>query len=181
MALRYENLDQKTREFMLDEVELDVSTGSLYLSPRLTTQCQGLFKSLLNEAIRRYDDTWLAKELRRHGCVRTHEQRHKPKGGFTTVKVPIGAAETLAEGEFNRFYIRGLCARALDSGISEVQVYRAKRVRQPRPESEALVGKKISARRLLADLRESKGEEPDLRIPGGPNSGLSVRLSQHLL
>jgi hypothetical protein len=84
----------------------------------------------------------------------------------------------LAEGEFNRFYARGLCARALSEGISEVIVYRGKRVMQPRQESEAMIGKRISAKDLLEDLRksESKGVEPALGIPSGPNSGITICL-----
>ena len=32
----------------------------------------------------------------------------------------------LAEGEFNRFYIRAVCLRSIESGTSDVVVYRAK-------------------------------------------------------
>ena len=35
MALSYENLDPRTRQFMLSEMERDVSAGVLYQSPRL--------------------------------------------------------------------------------------------------------------------------------------------------
>lgn len=42
------------------------------------------------------------------------------------VKVPVTAPETLSEGEFNRFYARGLCRVAISLGIAAVQVYRAK-------------------------------------------------------
>jgi len=32
MGLRYKNLDAKTREFMLEELELDVKNGRVYVS-----------------------------------------------------------------------------------------------------------------------------------------------------
>ena len=104
------------------------------------------------------------------------EQRRKPKGGFTTTQIPVTAPDTLAEGEFNRFYARGLCTRAIEDGIQEVEVYRGKQVSQPRPESEAMIGKRLSARAILEDIRRSPGVEPALGLPPGPNSGLTVRL-----
>ncbi len=176
MALIYENLDARTRQFMLKEVELDISRGSLYISPRLNQQGLESYPSLLKEAIQSRDDAWLAGELRRLGYMNTTEKRNKKNGSFSIAQVPVNAPDTLAEGEFNRFYVRGLCARAMEDSIPEVEVYRGKQVNQPRPESEAMIGKRISAKRLLEDLRMSPGVEPALGLPPGPNSGLTVRL-----
>lgn len=167
----YENLDARTRQFMLNEVELDVSKGALYISPRLNRQGTEMYPSLLKDAIKSHDDAWLAAELRRLGCMNIFEKR---KG--KQVRVPITAPDTLAEGEFNRFYVRGLCVRAEEDNIPEVEVYRGKEVNQPRPESEAMIGKLISAKRLLKDLRVAQGVEPALGLPPGPNSGLTARL-----
>jgi hypothetical protein len=104
------------------------------------------------------------------------EQKRKPKGGFTMAAVPVNAAETMAEGEFNRFYIRALCQRAIDSGIPSLIVYRAKQVQNPRPQSITLEGTSIGARLVLDDLRAHPGVDTALGLPPGPNSGLSVRL-----
>jgi len=52
----------------------------------------------------------------------------------------------------------------------------AKRVRNPRPESEALVETTLPPEALLADLRAHSDRPPSLGVPSGPNSGLSVRL-----
>jgi len=176
MPLDYENLDERTRQFMLQELDLDVSRESLYMSPRLNERGAENYPSLLRVALGRHDDAWLADELRRGGCLEAFEQRKTRGGGFTTAKVTVTAPETLAEGEFNRFYVRGLCARAIEEGITEVEVYRGKRVKQPRPESQAKIGKMIPAKALLEDLRESPGVEPALGLPPGPNSGLTIRL-----
>jgi len=176
VALRYENLDERTRQFILTEIELDRSQATLYISSRLSEQGKQDYELLLVEAARNHDDMWLANELRRPGNINASEQRKKPGGGFTTAKVPISAPDTLAEGEFNRFYVRGLCARAIEDGITEVEVYRGKSVKQPRPESETMIGERITAITLLEDLRMSPGLEPALGLPPGPNSGLTVRL-----
>jgi hypothetical protein len=161
MALNYEHLDDRTRQSMQNEVDLDISRGALYISSRL---------------IQSHEDAWFADELRCTKCMNATEERRKRGGGFSTVKVPITAPDTLAEGEFNRFYVRGLCIRALEDGLAEVMVCRGKQVSQPRPESETMIGKLISAKMLLEDLRKSQGVEPALGLPPGPNSGLTVRL-----
>ncbi len=176
MALVYKNLDSKTRRFMLTEMDLDISSENLYFSHRLNELGRENYEILLREAIHNHTDEWLANELRRRGFLNAYEQRRKPKGGFTLAKIPVTAPDTLAEGEFNRFYVRGLCRRALEENISQIQIYRGKVVTQPRPESEALIGKVISAQALLEDLRHSQGVEPSLGLPPGPNSGLTVRL-----
>jgi len=176
MAIYYEKLDEQTRHFMMKEMEFDLSNGTLYISTRLNEIGVRDYPLLLKEAIQNYDDSWLAGELRRMGLMKPFEQRRRPKGGFTTAQVPVTAPDTLAEGEFNRFYARGLCARAIEDEVQEVEVYRGKQVSRPRPESEAMIGKRIPAKDLLTDLRQSQGVEPALGLPPGPNSGLTVRL-----
>ena len=176
MALHYENLDENTRSFMLSEVELDLSHENLYMSPRLNDLGKQNYVSLLKEAIEHRDDAWLAQQLRSQGYMKDYEQRKKRGGGFTRAKVPVNAPDTLSEGEFNRYYVRGLCVRVIEEGMDQVEVYRGKPVSQPRPESEALLGKRLSVKALLEDLRKSKGVEPALGLPPGPNSGLTVRM-----
>lgn len=176
MSLNYEHLDDRTRQSMRKEVDLDLSIGLLYISSRLNSEGIEKYPSLLEEAIQSHEDAWLADQLRCTNCMNATEKRKKRGGGFSTVKVPITAPDTLAEGEFNRFYVRGLCVSALEDGLTEVIVCRGKQVSQPRPESEATIGKRISAKMLLEDLRKSQGVEPALGLPPGPNSGLTVRL-----
>ncbi|NLE28031.1 MAG: hypothetical protein GX625_22385 [Clostridiaceae bacterium] len=107
--------------------------------------------------------------------MRATEQRRTRGGGITTARVPHNAPEMLAEGEFNRFYIRGLCRDIIECGGTEVEIYRGKDVGNPRPESQAMIGKRLPADQLLQDLRASPGVEPALDLPPGPNSGLTAR------
>lgn len=176
MGLNYENLDGRTREFMIKELEQDISSGRLYVSTRLNHIGRGSWADILREAFQSHNDDWLAEQLLNKGCLETHETRRTHSGGATVAKVPATACATLAEGEFNRFYARGLCARAVAEEIPEVEVYRGKPVQQPRPVSQAMIGKRITAKTLLEDLRVSQGIEPALKMPPGPNSGLTIRL-----
>lgn len=175
MSIHYESLDATVRDFMIRELELDMANDTLYISPRLTDAGSKAWPEILREAFEQHDDAWLAYTIRSRGLMRTMEQRRKPKGGFTDARVPQTAPDTLAEGEFNRFYARGLCAHVVESGGSEVEVYRGKAVLNPRPESQAMIGRRLPAQRLLDDLRTSQGVEPALGLPPGPNSGLTVR------
>ena len=175
MALHYENLNKNTRSFMLSEIDSDLSHDNLYMSSRLNELGKQNYVSLLKEAVEYHDDAWLAQQLRSQGYMKDYEQRRK-RGGFTNARVPVTAPDTLSEGEFNRYYVRGLCVRVIEEGVDQVEVYRGKPVSQPRPESEVLLGKRLSVEALLEDLRKSKGIEPALGLPPGPNSGLTVRM-----
>jgi hypothetical protein len=175
MGISYENLDEKTRECMIKELQLDISNGSIYYSKRLNQTGLDNWIQLLSEAIKKFDDNWLQSQIQNNGYLKTQEQRIR-KGVPYLVQIPFTAAETLAEGEFNRFYARGLCLRSINENIHEVEVYRGKPVQNPRFESELKIGKIISAIDLLNDLRTSQGFEPALGIPPGPNSGLTIRL-----
>lgn len=174
MGLNYLNLDAKTRGFMLQEIALDCTSKQLYISPRLNTVGQGNWEKLLKASAQSFNDDWLVAQLRAMTCFNSHENRIV-RGVPTNCKVPITAAETLSEGEFNRFYCRGLCARAISEGKKEVEVYRAKQVENPRPESQNMIGKKLDPAILLKDLRINIGLEPALGLPK-VNSGLSLKL-----
>jgi len=175
MGIQYDSLDANVRQSMIHELDLDKGDNRLYISPRLTEGGAKEWPELLRDAFSEYDDDWLSAQIRSRGLMRDTEQRRTPKGNFTTARVPHTAPDTLAEGEFNRFYARGLCAVVLATGGTEVEVYRGKEVQNPRPESQAMVGRWLPAQQLLEDLRVSQGVEPALGLPPGPNSGLTIR------
>jgi hypothetical protein len=177
MPLSYLDLDARTREFMIEEIEFDVHNNTLYKSPRLTSNGERDWPDMLRDAAANGSDASLAEQIRRNGRLKDSEERAKPKGGYTIAKVPVTAPETLAEGEFNRFYIRALCRRAISEGIGQVTVYRAKEVERPRVDSAQKIGTIVDPNRLLQDLRAHTGVDTALGLPQGPNSGLSVRLS----
>jgi hypothetical protein len=174
--LHLNDLDDDTRQLMLEELLDDLTNERQYLSSRLNDRGRAEYSALLREAISSGDDASLARALEHGQCMAPFENRRRPSGGYASVRVPVTAAATLAEGEFNRFYIRALCRRALEVGVAQVEVYRAKAVSQARPQSEALLGKPIDAAVLLDDLRRNIGVDTALGVPAGPGSGLSVRL-----
>lgn len=178
MGMNLVNLDDDTRRYMLQEFEADIADDKLYYGKFLTDNGKRRYVTFLQEAIKAGDDISFTKNLSASGMMVSKYEKRKPKGGFTLADVPVTAPETLAEGEFNRFYCRGVCRHAIEEGLEDVEVYRAKAVLNPRPQSQALVGSKLKADRLLHDLRINIGVDTALGVPAGPNSGLSVRLPQ---
>lgn len=126
----------------------------------------------------RGQQSWLTLASEIRGRLNSHEKPRRLKSGELS-KPPImrsNAHEMLAEGEFNRFYIRAICLRAIEDGIPEVIVYRAKAVQNARSESARKIGQGHAAEELLRDLRTHQGVDTALGLPPGPNSGLSVHL-----
>ena len=161
---------------MLKEIEFDKINNSFYLSNYLTVQGKSAWPSLLEEASQ-HDNAWLEKEILNRGLLATHYPRRKPNSTeMTQAKVPHTAAQTLAEGEFNRLYARGLSSRAKTEGIEFVEAYRARHSENLRPESQAIVGKKFKPEAILKDLRNNPGVDTALGVPPGPNSGITIKL-----
>ena len=174
MPLQYQNLDPTTRRHALAELDADIASGAFHASDRLRPTAVAEYQRLLRDAIRYYDDLWL--EQHAGDLLVDFEVRHSPSGVQTTAKIPEMAPRLLAEGDFNRYYMRGIALRAIDEGRQLVEVYRARLSLEPRPESAELEGDRLSARDVLDQLRGVAS--PDRAIPrlGRVNSGLSIRL-----
>ena len=163
MALRLENLTDEVRRIMLVEIDRDISTRRLCLSECLSAIGQLEYPSLLKEAAQTHDSAWLSAELDDRLRLNQMEGRRR-------------AAEALAEGEINRFYIRALCQKAVSDGIDHLIICRARQVSDPRADAEAMIGTAISPVALYADLWKNIDVDTALSLPPGLNSGLSVRL-----
>ena len=161
------------REFMMDEIKLDIDKNVLYMSKRLKSGFESNYISLLQDAAVDGDSNSFAQCILNEKCLASMEPN--PRNKDKMKKVPWNAHITLAEGEFNRFYIRALCRKAIEEG-HELEIYRAKRVDRPRSASQALLGKTADPNELLEELRVKIGVDNVLGIPPGPNSGLSVRI-----
>jgi hypothetical protein len=176
-GLQLLNLDERTRRFMLDELDRDVADGSLFLSPRLSERGQASFEQLLRTALGSGTERSLAEELRCHDRMETATRWERPAGAPIVASLPPTAPEALAESEFHRFYVRGLCRRALADGVYTLAIYRARPAEHNGQKADALVGVRMDATSLLEDLRPSPGGAPRRVLPACPDAGLSVRLS----
>jgi hypothetical protein len=169
MALRYENLDDDTRSYMLSEFDRDSADGRLYVCKRLSRAGCRHFPALLRQAIHQHDDGWLAEQL----------LNLFPSTGMggAAGRVTQEAPAVLAEREFNRYYMRGLCARAIAQGIAEVEVYRAAVVGHLPEGLREQLGRRHAAEAFLSDLHTTHLRNPAAVSPFGPHTGLSIRLA----
>ena len=168
----FENLDATTRQYMLIEVDQAIKTSQLHFSRRFNEQGVARYPQLLCAAVTTGNEETLADALQQQHCFDTHE-----KQGAVTRKVPENAATTFAEGEFNAFYMRGVCHRAIREGCL-VEVYRAKATDVPRKTSQLIEGQKHDPNRVLLLFKNSPdGSQRGAGMPAGSNSGLSLRLT----
>jgi hypothetical protein len=174
MALNYLSLDETTRKHMQAEFEFDVNSKNCFLSRRFNDFGNSYYIEVMPIHILEGSDDSLAVDLQDKNCFKSHEERNTVNG-VISAKVPANASQLFSEGEFNRFYIRALCIRAIEEGFN-IEVYRARSSTNPRPDSELLIGQSLDPEKLLIDLRENKGIDTSFGLPNGPNSGLSIKL-----
>nr|WP_315396865.1 hypothetical protein [uncultured Sphingobacterium sp.] len=175
MKFEFENLDSETRQLMISEINSDISSEKLYFSKRFNENGQKVYSKLLLEAVVSGNEESLARALKENNCFAEKEARNG-KNGISFAKIPETANQTLAESEFNRFYIRGLALRAIENGHT-LTIYRARHSDNPRAESQMMIGKQVSPAEILNDLRNNIGVDLALGLPAGPNSGLSIKLT----
>jgi hypothetical protein len=165
-------LDGETRGLMMKEITAALQAGELYFSARFNETGLTQWPDWLLTAAELHDEHWLAFQIESNSAMKHLETRAKPSGGYTTAHVPDTAAETMAEGQFNRFYLAAICLRAIEDGQGNVRIYRARHRANPRPESHALEGTETDANMLLAEVRnKSQSLKCELLKP---NSGLSI-------
>jgi hypothetical protein len=152
------------RNEMLTEFNLDNNKDVIYLSSYMQLSDKNKYINLLKVAIS-------------EGNTKTLEQQigalflpFSAKGK----KRPIDAVSIFAEGEFNRYYIRGLCKKAIAED-KKLVIYRAKQVVNPRPDSPFKIGEEVNAKEVLEDLQNDIKRDRVNKVPSGPNSGLSVK------
>lgn len=174
MPLQYESLDPTTRRFAIAELDRDIETGAYHSSERIRPTAVADYQRYLQEALRYYDDRWLEEHA--SDLMVDFEPRRTRSGGQTAVKLPEMASRMLAEGDFNRYYMRGVALRAIEEGRQVLEVYRARLSMEPRAESAQLEGRRLPANEVLKYLRGEQVADPAVTPLGRPNSGLSLRL-----
>ena len=179
MGFSFEHLDTRTRFLMVEEIDRDSIHGTLYESRLLTPLGKAAFCELLRAAASAHDAEFLVDVLAQAEHFVPSESALRAGVAYERRVNVRNAARRLAEGEFNRYYMRAVCRRALEGG-AKVEAYRARESSQHRTESDALDGHTLEARSLLSVLRQRNrptvGSAAGL-VPGSVNSGVSLRLT----
>jgi len=170
----YDDLEDVTRKMMLEAIEEANESNNIYYSTRFNDLGKQRWLPLLREAANLYNEHWLAFQIEAEVLMKDFEGSRTPSGGYTIKHVPHIASETMADGQFNRFYMLGLCKYARQQGINHLEIYRAKFSSEPREESQALVGGLLSLEEIESQLLVTINSfnSPLLK----PNSGLSLRI-----
>ncbi len=171
---QFHNLDMLTRTAMLEAIDEAEDTNNIYYSTRFTESGKSQWLPLLKQAAQDHNEHWLAYQLEAHSSMKDFEGAHKPSGGYTTKHVPHTAAITMAEGQFNRFYILGLCKRARAEGLSHLEVYRAQERSASRSISQSLIGTQLSIAEIESQLKDTRASFKSDLVK--PNSGISMKL-----
>jgi hypothetical protein len=174
VSLDLTHLDPSTRGYMIAELNADLGNGTLYRSPQLSEEGLQVYSQLLRAALLTGTDASFAVALSANNAIRPLGRwQHSKEIGATDALA--SATAILAEREFHRFYIRGLCRRAIAQGVQNLVIYRARPTELGRKSSDAMVGVQITASSLLEDLRGSFRSLPPPGLPQCHDPGLSVR------
>jgi hypothetical protein len=171
MGFNFVDLDNITRKYMLDELEADVNEGTVFISCWLREGMAAEYIGVLRRAITNFDESWFASEILQQNLLRESDNFEA-----RNITIPINANTILAEEEFNKYYMRGVCLRAVKEGSNSVVVYRGQRVTIPSPESRQRVGQRLKAEILLDSLRTASDIYSALRVPRRPSPKLTVKL-----
>jgi hypothetical protein len=168
---KFEELDQKTRQYMYGEFDKEESAGNPYRSKNLSPIGLQNFHELMKNAIVNGNEMTLAQSLNNYQFWNEVDSRGR--------KINVQAdAEMLAFTEFNTWYVRGLSRRLIDENIEYCEIYRAAPAYQPRGECTRYEGQKIEVKKVYFGHRAKywpNSNSSAFSIPAGPNCHHTIR------
>lgn len=173
MPFMFNNISPTIRQHIVNEINSASTNGNFYMSTRFNQNGINAAVGLLTQAAQSHDEHWLAYQIESLSLMRDYEVRTRSFSGYTIAHIPHSAAETYAEGQFNRFYMIATCVEAIASG-RQVRVYRAKQVMNNRASSNNLIGSVCNPNVLINELRTLQTSLGHNLLM--PNSGLSIEI-----
>lgn len=182
MSMNYEELDDTTRQCMLEEFEAEQQSEDRYRSRSLSPEGLRVFPELLREAIRNgtevslfesgsHAEYWDPTESYVRNNVERTRRRNIPQ-----------AARRLALTEYSTWYVRGLARRLMDEGVEECQVYRGEQPKWEPGECAEHEGVIVDVQRVYEGHRARYWPEPGdpdaFAIPFGPGCHHVIRRVQ---
>lgn len=175
----FEELDEITRHWMLEEFLAEENSGMPYRSPRLSQEGLDAFPREMEKALREGNEESLFMALANAVYWKKAENFHRSGRTYQKKINPVEAAKVLAYSEFNTWYVRGFSRRLMEEGETYCEVYRAAPAWQPRPECLSHEGKIFEVKLIYNGHRAkywpSPGNPNAFSIPVGPNCHHSIR------
>jgi hypothetical protein len=171
MPMNYEELDDKTRSFMLKGFEAEETRGNPYRSIGLNDKGRAAFPDLMRTAINGGTELTLIDSLNDPSLWKPTEI--DIKNGVPT-EVPrhvLQSATRLGLGEFSVWYVHGLAGRLLDEGETQCQIYNGQPQEHDTVECSKFEGAIVSAKVIYDNLRARSWPQPGnkdaLQVPFG--------------
>lgn len=177
-CMKFEELDKKTREYMLGEFQNEEKTGNPYRSESMSDEGLKNIVQLIKNAINDGTEISLASELSKTHYWNSHTIVHRANSTYPRKINPIVAAKVFALTEFNTWYIRGLAKRLMDEGVENCEIYRAESADQPRCECSKYENQFISVKKIYDGHRAKyhPNKNPNaFSIPSGPNCHHTIK------
>lgn len=177
MGLNYMQLNETVRRFMMQEY----AQGGHYISPRLNEGGRARWIGLLKDALQYHTDVWLERELiRRNSFVATEYLKSTMGKTVTRAVNSEQIAKILAEGEFNRFYLRALCVAAQTRGVTHLLVTQGRVIPNAPLAAGKSVGSAVEVNALLNTLRNNGYRQVDIALGAPEGLGVPACLSARL-
>jgi hypothetical protein len=178
MAMHFEELDAITRRFMLEELEAELTGANPYVSKALAPDGRVTFGQLMRTAIESGDDETLTRALddpRYWNAIESYTRNGVTRERLVNTRQ---AAERLALGEFNTWYVRGFARRLMSEGVAQCQAYRGADPKWEPAECTAHEGQLFSVAAIYRGhrARHWPNENPmAFSIPFGPGCHHTIR------
>ena len=179
MAMKFEELDDITRRYMLNEFEDEQGGVNPYKSKALSEKGLEVFPDLLREAIKSGNEETLTHAISNNSYWKPTET-YERDGIIRSRNVNIRqASERLGHTEFNTWYVHGLAKRLMEEGVSKCQVYRGAMPKWEPGECSVHEGKIYDVKEIYDGHRvrywpETKQSQA-MSIPYGPGCHHTIR------
>ena len=176
--MKFEELDDETRKWMLIEFEEEESSKNPYRSSHLNSTGKEKFREIMKNAISSGNILSLTNTLsnltlwKKTGLVTT-------KGTVRERRIsPSSSAKSLAHTEFTTWYTRGFAKRLMEEGIDSCEIYRAEVTKNPRCECTKLEGHTVKVKAIYDGHRAKYHptiNSSAFSIPSGPFCHHTIR------
>lgn len=176
---KFEELDEITRKWMLEEFLKEEESGNPYRSIRLSKIGLNIFPFEMKNAIAEGNEITLAQALSDDKNWQPYESYQRRGISYQRRINPVKAAEFLADTEFITWYTRGFARRLLEEGEVFCQVVRVAFAMVPRDECLLHENKTFNVLNIYNGHRSRywppPGNKSAFSIPSGTNCHHSIR------
>lgn len=180
MGMRFEELNEATRSYMLSEFDDEQRSGSPFVGSNLSSAGREVFAQLVRAALEDGSDDTLIAAFGRPDLWASHSIVRRKDGSSGERRINVGQqARLLGLSEFNTWYVRGLASRLLDEGVPYCEIYRAQDpIRSPSQECLAQEGQRVPVRHVYDGHRARywpRGDPSAFSVPIVPNCHHTIR------